>query len=158
MDNIVEIDLDAKEEYINEYDDSKISENLSHYIIESVHDVRKNVILKIKFNFQVSSAEKEQVRNMLYRDFKECLTFVNKEIQNLNVRNIILFLVGVILFFLSYFFECMDMNVFSEFFMVVTWVSFWEVAENFLFVRRNLVCQRKKYHKLLESEIFIRND
>ena len=56
MNNIVEIDLDAKEEYINEYDDSKISENLSHYIIESVHDVRKNVILKIKFNFQVSSA------------------------------------------------------------------------------------------------------
>lgn len=158
MNNIVEIDLDNREEYINEYDDSKISENLSQYIIDSFRDIKRNVILSIKFNFKVSSVEKEQVKKMLYRDFKEGLTFADKEIKELDVRNIILFLVGVMLFFLSYFFECMGMNVFSEFFMVVTWVAFWEIAENFLFIRRNLVCRKKKYHKLLKAEIFVQND
>lgn len=155
MKNTIEIDLDSRDEYVNEYDDDKICVDLHHYIIDSFIDIKKEVVIKVLFHFKVDDEEKKRIRKMLYLDFQSSLLETEQEIKSLHVRDIFLFLVGLILFFLSYFFEQFHMNLFSEFFMVVTWVAFWEVAESFLFVRRRLVLQKKKYQKLVQSKIIV---
>lgn len=155
MENRIEIDLDNRDEYVNEYDDNKICDDLHHYVIESVTNVKREVIIHISFHFKVTNGEKKRVQDMLYRDFQSSLLEIKQEIKYLNIRDFFLFIIGWFLFFLSYFFEYMGMKLFSEFFMVVTWVAFWEVAESFLFERRHLILQKKKYQRLVCSKIII---
>lgn len=155
MENIVEVDLDNKDEYINEYDDDRVKEELRQYIVESLKSVKGKVIIRVCFHFEVDALEKKRVRDMLYRDFQSGLVEVSHEIKVLNVRDIVLLIVGLVLFFLSYFFEYRNMKLFSEFFMVVTWVAFWEVTESFLFERKRLFFLKRKYSSLIHSEIVI---
>lgn len=116
MKNVIEIDLDNKDEYINKYDDSKISTDLHLYIINSMVDINKEIIIKVKFNFSFTLDDRNVFREMLYSDFRESLYFIHKEILSANFRNFILFIIGVVCFFLSFFFKNMDMELLSEFF------------------------------------------
>lgn len=152
---MIEIDLDNRDEYINEYDDNRISDDLHHYVIESLNNVQKEVCIKVLFHFKVPDKEKERFKKMMYRDFQGSLIETEQDIKSLNIRDVFLFVVGLVLFFLSYFFEQLNMLLVSELFTVATWVAFWEVAESFLFERRRLILRKKKYQKLVCSKIVI---
>ncbi len=155
MENIIEVDLDSREEYINEYDDNRISDDLHEYILKKHIDYKKDVIIRVQFHFEVSKGEKELVKKMLYSDFKETLEVFNKEIKASNWKDIFLLGVGFLLFFLYYYFEKFHLFFFSEFILVVMWVAFWEIAEDILFYRRKLILKKKKYQKLFGARIDI---
>ena len=57
MINDIIIDLDNDEEYLNDYDDNKINDNLANYIMDSVVDLGYDVILNIKFKYKVDEEE-----------------------------------------------------------------------------------------------------
>lgn len=155
MDNVIEIDLDLRDEYVNEYDDRRISDELHNFIMASNFDVKQAVVVRVKVHFEVSEKEQEFMKKMLYDDFRVTLDITKEEIRRSNVQDMLLLLMGFLLFFLSYFFGVVHMNLFSEFFLVITWVAFWQVAEDFLFYRRKIVIRRKKYQRLVDSKIDI---
>lgn len=155
MKHIIEIDLDDRDEYVNEYNDDRISEDLHYYLLNYDFSFKEEVVIQVKFHYSVSVQEKERIKDMLYRDFQESLGHVKENLRKLNYQNIFLIILGLGLFLLSNFFASRDMKLFSEFFLVVTWVAFWEVAESFLFVRIKWLRKKKKYQQLLESQIIV---
>lgn len=151
--HIIEIDLDNKGEYINLYNDDKISDDLHNYLFDYRIPFKEEVKVKINFHYLALGSERERVSLMLKKDFRESLEYSKSMIRGLIYQNIFLFFLGVFLFFLSKFFESYNMDFVSEFFLVVAWVAIWEIAESILFRQRKWIGKKKKYIKLLNSEI-----
>lgn len=152
MKKTIEIDLDDKFEYLNKYDDNKINDELHEFILESMSNVKQDVILKIKFNYKINKEIESKVAKIFNDSFREKLLNIQKELNRQKVRDFILLILGFL--FLAIY-CCLDVfNIFlvAEFFMVISWVAFWEFAESLLFDRRKLVINRKKYQKLMNAE------
>ena len=62
---------------------------------------------------------------------------------------------GIVFLGIYWYFDKYNIFIFAEIFMIIGWVAFWVVAESFLFQRRNLIINRKKYLKLLNAKISI---
>ena len=155
MNNMIEIDLDSRFEYINEFDDSKINDRLHQYILDSIINVKQDIILNIKFNYQVQQYEIESIDNIFKSSFKEAFVNNEREINKSNLRDLILLILGFLFLIIYCYLENFNVFIFAEFFMVISWVAFWEVVESLLFKKRELVIKNKKYASLLDAKIKI---
>lgn len=153
MRNQIKIDLDNRFEYVNEYDDDKISDQLHDYINEYSIELNQDVVIVVNFNYKISLEESKKVVQLLKKDFEDTLEELYEEVRHLNIRDVILFFIGFCLLVLSGF--CGNFLI-SEFFSIISWVTFWEVAESFLFVRHRIRKDKRKYYKLLNSEIIVK--
>ena len=155
MERIIEIDLDSKYEYINKYDDNIINDSLLEYILNSYDDVKDDVSLYIKFNYDVSDDVKDNVSLVFRSSFEKSLLNVEKDLKRLRVRNFILMFLGFLFLVIYCLLERFNIFLFSELFLVISWVAFWEMTEGFLFNARKMLTIRRKYQKLLVSKISI---
>lgn len=155
MERIIEIDLDSKYEYINKYDDNRINDSLLEYILNSYDDVKDDVSLYIKFNYDVSDDVKDNVSLVFRSSFEKSLLNVEKDLKRLRVRNFILMFLGFLFLVIYCLLERFNIFLFSELFLVISWVAFWEMTEGFLFNARKMLTIRRKYQKLLVSKISI---
>lgn len=155
MNSVIEIDLDNRLEYLNEFDDNRIADRLCQYILDSYVDFKNDVELRVKFNYVVKQSEKENINNIFKNSFERYLKQIDREFRWLNLRDVILIALGIIFFGIYWYFDKYNIFIFAEIFMIIGWVAFWVVAESFLFQRRNLIINRKKYLKLLNAKISI---
>lgn len=151
MKKIIEVDLDSKYEYVNKFDDNVINDELLRYILNSLDDIKRDVVVRVKFNYDVLDNEISMVRDMFIRSFAIELDNIEKELRRQNIKNMFLLLLGFIFLIIYCYLD--DFNIFlvAEFFMVISWVLFWEFAESILFRRRELVINRRKYKKLMNA-------
>ena len=155
MNSVIEIDLDNRLEYLNEFDDNRIADRLCQYILDSYVDFKKVVELRVKFNYVVKQSEKENINNIFKNSFERYLKQIDREFRWLNLRDVILIVLGIVFLGIYWYFDKYNIFIFAEIFMIIGWVAFWVVAESFLFQRRNLIINRKKYLKLLNAKISI---
>lgn len=155
MKKIIVIDLDSKYEYVNKYDDDRINEGLHQYILDSFDDLKQEVVLRVKFNFDVKDEDKNNAEKMFKMSFAEKLANAEMELKKLRFRNIILMLLGFVFLAIYCFLDRFNVFLFSEFFLVICWVAFWETTEGWLFSSRKLKIVKFKYQKLLCAEIKI---
>lgn len=155
MNSVIEIDLDNRLEYLNEFDDNRIADRLCQYILDSYVDFKKGVELRVKFNYVVKQSEKENINNIFKNSFERYLKQIDREFRWLNLRDVILIVLGIVFLGIYWYFDKYNIFIFAEIFMIIGWVAFWVVAESFLFQRRNLIINRKKYLKLLNAKISI---
>ena len=155
MNSVIEIDLDNRLEYLNEFDDNRIADRLCQYILDSYVDFKKVVELRVKFNYVVKQSEKENINNIFKNSFERYLKQIDREFRWLNLRDVILIVLGIVFLGIYWYFDKYNIFIFAEIFMIIGWVAFWVVAESFLFQRRNLIINRKKYLKLLGAKIRI---
>ena len=155
MNSVIEIDLDNRLEYLNEFDDNRIADRLCQYILDSYVDFKKVVELRVKFNYVVKQSEKENINNIFKNSFERYLKQIDREFRWLNLRDVILIVLGIVFLGIYWYFDKYNIFIFAEIFMIIGWVAFWGVAESFLFQRRNLIINRKKYLKLLNAKISI---
>ena len=155
MNSVIEIDLDNRLEYLNEFDDNRIADRLCQYILDSYVDFKKVVELRVKFNYVVKQNEKENINNIFKNSFERYLKQIDREFRWLNLRDVILIVLGIVFLGIYWYFDKYNIFIFAEIFMIIGWVAFWVVAESFLFQRRNLIINRKKYLKLLNAKISI---
>ena len=155
MNSVIEIDLDNRSEYLNEFDDNRIADRLCQYILDSYVDFKKVVELRVKFNYVVKQSEKENINNIFKNSFERYLKQIDREFRWLNLRDVILIVLGIVFLGIYWYFDKYNIFIFAEIFMIIGWVAFWVVAESFLFQRRNLIINRKKYLKLLNAKISI---
>ena len=153
MNTVIEIDLDNRFEYVNEFDDSKINDRLLRYILNSIIDIKRDIVLNIKFNYAYDDKEKKDICNMLNLSFEMALINNEREIKKLNFRNLILLFLGFLFLIIYWYLDNFNLFIFAEFFLVISWVAFWEIADSLLFKRRKLVVARRKYQKLLMAKI-----
>ena len=139
----------------NEFDDNRIADRLFQYILDSYVDFKNDVELRVKFNYVVKQSEKENINNIFKNSFERYLKQIDREFRWLNLRDVILIVLGIIFLGIYWYFDKYNIFIFAEIFMIIGWVAFWVVAESFLFQRRNLIINRKKYLKLLGAKIRI---
>ena len=155
MNSVIEIDLDNRLEYLNEFDDNRIADRLCQYILDFYVDFKKVVELRVKFNYVVKQSEKENINNIFKNSFERYLKQIDREFRWLNLRDVILIVLGIVFLGIYWYFDKYNIFIFAEIFMIIGWGAFWVVAESFLFQRRNLIINRKKYLKLLNAKISI---
>lgn len=153
--NVIKIDLDSRFEYLNEFDDDKINDRLQNYILNSIIDIKKNIILIIKFNYKTDKKDINNVKDVFDLTFNSTLNNINNDIKMMNFKNFILLVLGFCFLMIYCYLEMKDIFIFAEFFMVVSWVFFWEFVESLLFKKRRLVIEKRKYQKLLSAEFKI---
>ena len=155
MKKIIEIDLDNKFEYINDYDDTRINDLLLQYVLNSITDDNNDILLRVKFNYDIDRKGLENVEEVFKKSFSVEYNKLQLEIKKQNIRDFFLLVLGFLFLIIYCFLD--DFNVFliAEFFMVISWVAFWEFAESLLFVRRKLIGNRKKIKNLIDAMIEI---
>ena len=155
MKKVIVIDLDSKYEYVNKYDDDRINEGLHQYILDSFDDLKQDVVLKVKFNYDISDEDRANAEKMFNMSFAEKFNNTESELKKLRFKDVILMVLGFVFLAIYCLLDRFNVFLFSEFFLVISWVAFWETVEGWLFSVRKLKVVKMKYQKLLSAEIEI---
>lgn len=144
--NIIEIKLKSKNDYINTYNDKKLSYELSNYILEESKSIETKQ--KIKFivssSYEMTEEEKEEFVDMLRENFETDVS----EIMNINkketISNLIALLIGIFLMIIY----CIDYKTvfIKELILIIGWGFLWEATYNFFFkgIETRLKITRRK--------------
>lgn len=144
--NIIEIHLKNKEDYRNNFNNKKLSYDLSNYILEESKSL--NTKQKIRFivssNEEMTNYEKEEFIDMLRNNFGTDVS----EIININKKeklsNLVSLLIGIILLIIySIDFKTLFL---AELILIVGWGFLWEATYNFFFkgIKTRLMITRRK--------------
>lgn len=151
--NIIEIKLKSKQDYINTYNDKKLSYELSNYILEESKSIATKQ--KIKFiitsSYEMTKEEKEEFVDMLRENFGTDVS----EIMNINkketISNLVALLIGIFLMVIY----CIDYKTIfiKELILIIGWGFLWEATYNFFFkgIETRLKITRRK--QIISSKI-----
>ena len=154
--NVIHVDLDNRDEYINKYNDNKICDDLHNYLINEALKIsnKTRIIIKIKFNYEVDKEEKNWVKKLIKKDFNDSL---NDKItfDGIAIKDIYLILIGIACIVVSVMFRYLKVSVISEVFLIIGWVPIWELVSNILFIESEERMVKRKYKQLLRASIII---
>ena len=156
IDNI-DIDLDDIDEYLNDYDDDKIDDELVDYIMESIDDIDKNVVFNVNFKYKDYENKIDKFKNRLDITFKELDDKNDICIKKVNYRIFVMFVLGILLFWVSNILMSFELLTFSEVIKVLYWFSFTYVCEEIIYARRKLIKIKKKYDKIFNAKINVKS-
>lgn len=130
--NIIEVVLNSKEDYINQFHNKKISKELSDYILNESKAFKPNEKLEIHvFSNNMSIEEKHEFIDMVREnygiDIRELCILSEKK----NISNLLCLLFGIIALFLNLLVDIIP--IVSEFVLIFGWVLIWEGIYNMLF-------------------------
>ena len=154
--NVIHVDLDNRDEYINKYNDNRICDDLHNYLINEAIKIsnKTRIILKIKFNYDVDEDEKNRVKKLIKNDFNDSL---NDKItfNSIAIKDIYLILIGIACIIVSVMFRYLKISVISEVFLIIGWVPIWELVSNILFIESDERMIKRKYKQLLRASIIV---
>lgn len=152
---MIEISFDEKDDYINQFNENKLSNNLSNYILDECRgkSLANRITLNVKVNFKISSKEKEEFVKMVHENYKSDLEEYMLILRHSNLKKVIIFFVGVILIYLSYFKDIGNTKVISEVILVIGWVAIWEAAYTWLFENSQNRVTIKRLKQLAKCKI-----
>ena len=156
IDNI-DIDLDDIDEYLNDYDDDKIDNELVDYIMKSIDDFDKNVVFNVNFKYKDYENKIDKFKNRLDITFKELNEKNDICIKKINYRIFIMFILGMLLLWVSNILKSFELLTFSEVIKVLYWFSFTYVCEEIIYARRKLIKIKKKYDKVFSAKINVKS-
>lgn len=156
IDNI-DIDLDDIDEYLNDYDDDKIDDELVDYIMKSIDDFDKNVVFNVNFKYKDYENKIDKFKNRLDITFKELNEKNDICIKKINYRIFIMFILGMLLLWVSNILKSFELLTFSEVIKVLYWFSFTYVCEEIVYARRKLIKIKKKYDKVFNAKINVKS-
>lgn len=157
MDNVIEIDLDNRDEYVNEYNDGRINERMQQYILDYPINMKQDIVLKLNFNYKAKVDDIKFAEKMIKLSFSSSLSSIETKLKKLNYRDFTLLLLGILFLLIYCYLDKIKVFLFAEIFLIIGWVAFWEIAESLLFYRKKLVWSRRKYQKLMLAKIEIGN-
>lgn len=150
--NIIEVVLNSKKDYISQFHDKKISKELSDYILNESKAFKPNEKLEIHvFSNNMSSEEKhnfiDMVRENYGIDIRELCILSEKK----NISNLLCLLFGIIALFLNLLVDIIP--IVSEFVLIFGWVLIWEGIYNMLFDGLKTRMMIKRLKKLTSCKI-----
>lgn len=149
MEKIIEIDLNNKSDFIDKYNEKKISEELIHHIIKQSIYTKRNEQIKIIIN-KKCEINKDCVKMIKEGLKEECNRSIEARNRD-NMKQITFILLGMLMIFLSTLIE--ERGFWKEILIISGWVPIWETIEIELFPDIQGRKKRKTIKKLLNSEI-----
>ena len=152
---IIAISFDEKDDYINQFNNNKLSNSLSNYILEECRgkSLANRITLNVKTNFKISVQEKEEFIKMVHENYKTDLEEYTLVLKHSNLKKIIIFFIGIILIYLAYFNDIVSNKVISEVILVIGWVAIWEAAYTWLFESNENRIKIKRLKQLAKCQI-----
>ena len=151
--NEIMINIDSKADYTNQYNSNNLSNKLSNYIYEECKGkpINNKVLIIVKATYDISEEEKKDLINKIHNNYKNDLDEHLLMIKYLNIKNVTIFLLGVLFLYLYYFIKINF--VLSETILIVGWVAIWEAVYNWLFERDKNKIKIKRLKKLSICDI-----
>ncbi len=150
MNNIIEVDIENKEDLVEKYNKDVVSRDLIKYII----DKSLKVDYDAKIEILINNKTKLDAKNLIQEGFKmEYKKLSNEKIRG-NIIQVIYFFIGLFFLVMSRLLE--ETSIFDEIFLIGGWVFIWEVVELELFHDFKNGIRRKKLKQLMKSPITIK--
>lgn len=156
MNHIINIELNKKEDYINKFNNKRISQDLNNYILEEIKTVELNnkITIEIDPKFKITEEEQKELVSMIklsYKDDLEELLIYEKKIIT---KALILLAIGIIILVAYYLLN----NVFflGEFILIIGWLMIWEAADGLIFSRTENRVKQTRRNQLIHSNIYFR--
>lgn len=149
MEKIIEIDLNNKYDFVEKYNENKISRELIDYIIKQSIPTTKKEKIKIIINAKCD-LDKDCVES-LKKGLEEEYDRSMKEHKITDIKQICLLILGIVLLSLSTLIK--EGVIWKEILLISGWVPIWEMVELELLSDANGKGKRRIIKKLLKSEI-----
>ncbi len=152
---IIEISFDGKDDYISQFNNAKLSDRLSNYILEECRgkSLSNRITLNIKTNFKINANEKEEFIKMVHENYKTDLKEYTLILKFSNIKKSIIFFIGIILIYLAYFRGISSNEVISEVILIIGWVAIWEAAYTWFFESDKNRIKAKRLKQLAKCRI-----
>jgi len=151
MEKVIEIDLVKKYDFIDKYNENKISRDMIEYIINETMYISRKENIKIVIN------KKCEIQQDCIKMIKEGLEDeYNKSLHNhymRDVKQVVFLFLGMIFIFLATLIK--EKNLWRELLLITGWVPIWEMIEIELFSDMEGRKRRAIIKKILKSEIII---
>ena len=132
MENIIEIHLKEKSDYLNQYNASILSYKLSNYILEETKGI--NTKHKIKFHitsdFNMSSQEKNDLVDMIRNNFGADISEIIHQAKKQQITYYIILFISIILIII---YSLLKIKLLAQFILILGWVLLGEAICNFLY-------------------------
>ena len=151
--NEIIININDEKDYKNKYNSNNLSAELSNYIYEECKGkpINNKVLIIIKSNYKINQEEKIDIINKIHNNYKIDLNEQLLMIKYSNIKNVAIFLLGVLFLYLYYFIKINF--VLSEMTLIVGWVAIWEAVYVWMFIRDKNNIRIKRLKKLANCEI-----
>ncbi len=148
MEKIIEIDILDKHDLVEKYNDQKLASDLISYILEQAMFIKKQdkvkIIIDKKCDIDIN------VEDIIKKGLKEEYDKLVRIYQLTNIKQVILFVLGITFLFLS---SLIEEGIGKEILLISGWVPIWETIEIELFGDLEVKRKRNILKKLLKSTI-----
>lgn len=153
--NTIDIIIKDKDDIYNKFNSNKLSSELGNYIYNQSLGckLKDEIKINVKTANELTSKEKNDIVDMIREYFglgiQETLIYYKYN----NLKKIILFILGILLIYVSHFISIINEFLISEVFLIIGWVAIWEVIENILFVETKKQFKLERLKKLVKCKI-----
>lgn len=154
MDKTIEIYLNNKKDYTNNFNKNKISPELFQYIIDEVKTINNKDKINLDIytkNFILNDKEKEDLAMMIKSTFEDDVNDLIYLDNNLIYKELLFLLIGV--FIIAIYFIFKDSPVISEIILIIGWLMIWESVGRLVFSRTETKIKIKRRKQVIKSKI-----
>ena len=154
MNNKISICLNEKKDYINKFNQNRISQELYEYIINEAKTIslKGKINIEIKINqFTLTDLEKEQLSKIIKLTFEDDINDLMYFDNKLILKDLILLLIGIIITFICFLFK--NLPPISEIILILGWLMIWEALDKLLFSRTENKIKIIRRKQLIKSKI-----
>ncbi len=156
MDNTINIFLKEREDYINSFNQERISTDLDEYILNETKtfNPKRKVTVNISSNFNIGEDEQEKIKRMIKASYRDDIKELKLYRDNLLRRDFLILLIGILILVIYYLF--LDYPVINEIILIVGWITVYESIYSLLFSRTELNIKIRKRKQLINSKIIFK--
>lgn len=156
MNHIINIELNKKEDYINKFNNKRISQDLNNYILEEVKTVELNnkITIEIDPKFQMTEEEQKELVSMIKLSYKDDLEEFLIYEKKIITKALILLAIGIIILVAYYLLN--NAFFFGEFILIIGWLMIWEATDGLIFSRTENRVKQTRRNQLIHSNIYFR--
>lgn len=151
--NKIEVELKDKKDFVNKYNNNRISNELYNYIKEEskLINLKEKININIKTNFKMTDKEKELLALNIKKTSQEELNDMEYIENKILLKELLLLGLGITVIF---FFYLLRSNQFiSEIILIVGWLIIWEALDRLLFTRTKNKLAIKRLKQIIKSDI-----
>ena len=156
LDNIIEVFLHDRDDYINIFNNDRISSDLDDYILNETKTIglKEHIIIEIKSEFDMSDDEKNKLRDMIKLSFYDDIIELNVFEKNLLKKNIIFMIIGVLFILMYFLFN--DFIIINELLLIIGWLFVSESIYALIFGSSDNNIKIIKRKQLVNSDIIFK--
>ncbi len=156
LDNKIEVLLHDRDDYVNIFNNDRISSDLDDYILNETKTIglKEHIIIEIKSEFDMSDDEKNKLRNMIKLSFYDDIIELNVFEKTLLKKNIIFMIIGVLFILMYFLFN--EFIIINELLLIIGWLFVSESIYALIFGSSDNNIKIIKRKQLVNSDIIFK--